>query len=88
MKALTKHAAVSIGVTVKSGWAMIVVLSGQVSAPSLRDSYRIDLSDPGMPDQGRARGAPNTKPRRWQLGSYLRTAPSSARSTYNRLAAM
>ena len=46
----TKHTALSIGVTVKSGWAMIVVLSGQASAPSVRDSYRIDLSDPHIPD--------------------------------------
>lgn len=42
--------ALSIGVTVKSGWAMIVVLSGPASAPSVRDSHRIDLSDPDLPD--------------------------------------
>jgi len=45
-----KHSALSIGVTVKSGWACVVVLRGPASSPALHESHRIDLSDPDVPE--------------------------------------
>lgn len=40
----------AIGLSVKSGWAAAVLLTGPVSSPSVADSRRIELSDPSVPD--------------------------------------
>lgn len=40
----------AIGVTVKSGWAAVVLLGGSRPVPLVIDSRRIELSDPGIPD--------------------------------------
>jgi hypothetical protein len=39
-----------LGFRVKSGWAAVVLLSGPVDSPVLRDNKVIDLSDPGFPE--------------------------------------
>lgn len=40
----------AIGVTVKSGWASVVLVAGTTTAPRVVDSRRIDLSDPAEAD--------------------------------------
>jgi hypothetical protein len=40
----------AIGITVKSGWAGAVLLSGSVLSPRVLDSRRIQLSDPAIPE--------------------------------------
>ena len=40
---------VAVGVRVKSGWAVAVVLGGPPGAPQLLDSLVLDLSDPAVP---------------------------------------
>jgi hypothetical protein len=42
--------AAAVGVTVKSGWASVVLLGGSAAAPLVLDSRRIDLSDPALPE--------------------------------------
>lgn len=42
--------ATAIGFRVKSGWAMTVVVSGPVAAPTVLDVRRVDLSDPRVPE--------------------------------------
>ena len=39
----------AIGITVKSGWAAAVLLTGSPTSPHVVDSSRIDLSDPAIP---------------------------------------
>jgi hypothetical protein len=39
-----------MGVTVKSGWAAVVVLAGTRRDPRVCDSRRVELSDPAVPD--------------------------------------
>ena len=39
-----------IGITVKSGWACMVLITGSTASPSLLDSRRIELSDPSQPE--------------------------------------
>jgi hypothetical protein len=39
----------AIGIRVKSGWAMTVLLAGPPSAPRVLDRRRIELSDPRVP---------------------------------------
>jgi len=40
----------ALGFRVKSGWAMVVLLSGASSPPRVIDRRRVDLSDPAVPD--------------------------------------
>lgn len=40
----------AIGLTVKSGWAAVVLVSGPSTSPQVVDSRRIDLSDPVFPE--------------------------------------
>jgi hypothetical protein len=40
----------ALGVTVKSGWASVVVLSGPAASPVAFESVRIHLSDPAIPE--------------------------------------
>jgi hypothetical protein len=40
----------ALGFRVKSGWAAVVLVNGQVASPGLRDNRVIDLSDPQFPD--------------------------------------
>jgi hypothetical protein len=40
----------AIGLTVKSGWAAVVLLTGSPTSPRVVDSSRIDLSDPAIPE--------------------------------------
>ena len=40
----------AIGITVKSGWAAAVLLTGSPTSPHVVDSSRIDLSDPAIPE--------------------------------------
>src|SRR5206468_9522358 len=40
----------SPGFRVKSGWAAVVLFTGPVGSPVLRDNRMIDLSDPQFPD--------------------------------------
>ncbi len=40
---------VALGLRVKSGWAMVVLLTGPTSAPRVLDRRRIELSDPARP---------------------------------------
>jgi len=40
----------AIGVTIKSGWALLVLLEGPTQGPIVRDARRIDLSDPSIPE--------------------------------------
>ena len=39
----------ALGLRVKSGWAMVVLLSGPTRAPKVLDRRRIELSDPARP---------------------------------------
>ena len=39
-----------IGITVKSGWACMVLVAGSAASPRLLDSRRIELSDPSQPE--------------------------------------
>ena len=41
---------VALGLRVKSGWAAVVLLTGPIGSPALRDNRVIDLSDPGVPE--------------------------------------
>jgi hypothetical protein len=40
----------ALGITVKSGWAAVVLLAGSPTSPRVVDSSRIDLSDPALPE--------------------------------------
>ena len=40
----------AVGLTVKSGWAAAVLLTGSPSSPRVADSRRIELSDPAIPE--------------------------------------
>jgi len=40
---------VALGLRVKSGWAMVVLLTGPTRAPRVLDRRRIELSDPARP---------------------------------------
>jgi hypothetical protein len=40
----------TLGFRVKSGWASVVLLTGPIGSPALRDSRVIDLSDPRVPE--------------------------------------
>jgi len=40
----------AIGITVKSGWAAAVLLTGSSTSPRVADSRRIELSDPAIPE--------------------------------------
>jgi len=40
----------AFGVTVKSGWGCLVVLSGPVELPCLVENCRLELSDPAIPE--------------------------------------
>lgn len=40
----------AIGVTVKSGWASVVLLADAAGSPRVVDSGRVDLSDPAIPE--------------------------------------
>ncbi len=40
----------SLGFRVKSGWAMVVLVSGASSKPKVIDRRRIELSDPAVPE--------------------------------------
>jgi hypothetical protein len=40
----------AIGFRVKSGWSVVVLLTGPVGSPALRDKQVIDLSDPRVPE--------------------------------------
>ena len=44
------HHVAALGVTVKSGWASAVLVSGSSGLPQIIDSRRIDLSDPVVPE--------------------------------------
>jgi hypothetical protein len=46
---MPRHISAALGVRVKSGWAMTVLLTGPVSAPHVLDRRRIELSDPAVP---------------------------------------
>jgi hypothetical protein len=48
-RAVRSGKAAALGVRVKSGWAMTVLLAGPASAPRLLDHRRIELSDPAVP---------------------------------------
>ncbi|HZR04393.1 MAG TPA: hypothetical protein VFA61_01035 [Candidatus Udaeobacter sp.] len=39
----------ALGFRVKSGWAAVVLLTGPIDSPALRDNRVIDLSDPRVP---------------------------------------
>jgi len=40
----------TIGFTVKSGWASVVLLTGPAASPRVMSSCRIELSDPAIPE--------------------------------------
>jgi hypothetical protein len=40
----------TLGFRVKSGWASLVLLTGPVGSPALRDNRIVDLSDPRVPE--------------------------------------
>src|SRR6266852_455840 len=40
----------ALGFRVKSGWAMVVLLSGASSPPKVIDRRRVELADPAVPD--------------------------------------
>ena len=40
----------TLGFRVKSGWASLVLLTGPVGSPALRDNRIVDLSDPQVPE--------------------------------------
>jgi hypothetical protein len=40
----------AVGVVVKSGWAVVVLVTGSPPLPRVADSRRIDLSDPAVPE--------------------------------------
>ena len=40
----------ALGLRVKSGWAAVVLLTGPIGLPALRDNRVIDLSDPQFPE--------------------------------------
>jgi hypothetical protein len=45
-----KPQTVTLGFRVKSGWACVVLLTGPIGSPALRDNRMIDLSDPRVPE--------------------------------------
>src|SRR4029077_6419060 len=45
-----KTETVALGFRVKSGWAAVVLLTGPIGSPALRDNRVIDLSDPQFPE--------------------------------------
>lgn len=40
----------SVGFTIKSGWAAAVLIGGSASAPAVIDCRRVEISDPDIPD--------------------------------------
>jgi len=40
----------ALGIRVKSGWAAVVLVTGPIGSPALRDNRVIDLSDPRFPE--------------------------------------
>jgi hypothetical protein len=50
MRSRPADARASVGLTVKSGWAAVVLLTGSPASPRVADSRRIDLSDPAIPE--------------------------------------
>jgi len=46
---VSRRGTAALGVRVKSGWAMAVLLAGPASAPRVLDCRRIELSDPTVP---------------------------------------
>jgi hypothetical protein len=40
----------ALGVTVKSGWACVVLVGGPAASPHVLDSQTVDLSDPAIPE--------------------------------------
>ena len=40
----------ALGFRVKSGWASVVLLTGPIGSPALRDNRMVDLSDPQFPE--------------------------------------
>lgn len=49
-RTLTRSGQAAAGFTVKSGWALAVLIGGTRSSPRLIDSRRIEISDPKIPD--------------------------------------
>jgi hypothetical protein len=47
--ALSRGRTAALGVRVKSGWAMTVLLGGPAATPRLLDRRRIELADPAVP---------------------------------------
>jgi hypothetical protein len=45
-----KHPQAAVGLTIKSGWATTVLLTGSIDAPRVVDSRIVELSDPAIPD--------------------------------------
>jgi hypothetical protein len=45
-----KPQTVALGFRVKSGWASVVLLTGPIGSPALRDNRMVDLSDPQFPE--------------------------------------
>lgn len=45
-----RRARSALGITVKSGWASVVLLVGPPTLPRVADSRRIELSDPATPE--------------------------------------
>jgi hypothetical protein len=50
MRSRPPDARAAVGLTVKSGWAAAVLLTGAPASPLVADSRRIDLSDPAIPE--------------------------------------
>jgi hypothetical protein len=44
------HAPIAIGLRVKSGWAVVVLVGGSEEAPEVIDCRQLELSDPGVPE--------------------------------------
>ena len=44
-----RRRAAALGVRIKSGWAMVVLVEGPARSPTVRDRRRIELSDPASP---------------------------------------
>jgi hypothetical protein len=47
----TTRGGAAVGFTIKSGWAAMVVLAGSSADPAVVTNTRIELSDPGEPEQ-------------------------------------
>ena len=44
-----RRRAAALGMRIKSGWAMVVLIEGPARSPTVRDRRRIELSDPARP---------------------------------------